>query len=143
VKKTVPKETVAILSEKGASGRQAWKRGDVQEAETKFLEAWDALPEPRSEYDYAQTLSRGLVTFFRDTRQYDKAKEWLSTMREAYGPGPDDFVEFTAATVYFDSGMLDDAFAIFDTQYQKFKQRPFQGEDKKYLEFYKKRAGIK
>ena len=86
------------------------------------------LPEPKIEYDYAQSLSGGLVTFYRDTKQFEKAKEWLTVMRDAYGPGPNIYVEFLAGTVYYDAGMLDDAFAIFDTAYKKFKQRPFQGE---------------
>ena len=105
-----------------------------------FLAAWRQLPEPKIEHDYAQSLSGGLVTFYRDTKQFEKAKEWLTVMRGAYGPGPDIYVEFLAATVYYDAGMLDDAFAIFDSAYKKFKQRPFQGEDRKYLQFYKERA---
>jgi len=56
-------------------------------------------------------------------------------MRAAYGPEPNVSVELMAATVYFN-----DAFAIFDARFQKYKQRPFQGEDKKYLDFYLKRT---
>lgn len=141
MKKPVPPEIVANMSAQGKAGREAWQRGDIQKAEDKFLAVWRLLPEPKIEYDYAQSLSCGLVTFYRDTKQFEKAKEWLTVMRDAYGPGPDDSVEFLAATVYYDAGMLDDAFAIFDTAYKKFKQRPFQGEDRKYLQFYKERAG--
>ena len=116
-------------------------RGDIQKAEDRFLDAWRLLPEPKIEYDYAQSLSRGLVIFYRDTKQFEKAEEWLGVVRDAYGPGPDVDVEFLAATVYYDAGMLDDAFAIFDTAYKKFRQRLFQGEDRKYLQFYRERAG--
>lgn len=141
MKKPVPPEIVANMSAQGKAGREAWQRGDIQKAEDKFLAVWRLLPEPKIEYDYAQSLSCGLVTFYRDTKQFEKAKEWLTVMRDAYGAGPDDSVEFLDATVYYDAGMLDDAFAIFDTAYKKFKQRPFQGEDRKYLQFYKERAG--
>jgi tetratricopeptide (TPR) repeat protein len=141
MKKPVPHEIVANISAQGKAGREAWQRGDIQKAEDMFLAAWRQLPEPKIEYDYAQSLSGGLVTFYRDTKQFEKAKEWLTVMRGAYGPGPDIYVEFLAATVYYDAGMLDDAFAIFDSAYKKFKQRPFQGEDKKYLQFYMERAG--
>ena len=142
MKKSVPHEIVANISAQGKAGREAWQRGDIQKAEDRFLDAWRLVPEPKIEYDYyAQSLSRGLVTFYRDTKQFEKAKEWLTVMRDAYGSGPDVSVEFLAATVYYDAGMLDDAFAIFDTAYKEFKQRPFQGEDRKYLQFYKERAG--
>jgi tetratricopeptide (TPR) repeat protein len=141
MKKPVSQEIVANISAQSKAGREAWQRGDTQKAEDRFLDAWRQLPEPKIEYDYAQSLSRGLVTFYRDTKEFEKAKEWLTVMRDAYGPGPDTSVEFLAATVYYDAGMLDDAFAIFDTAYKEFKQRPFQGEDGKYLQFYKERAG--
>jgi hypothetical protein len=68
------------------------------------------------------------------------APQKSSVIRDAYGPGPNVDVEFLAATVYYEAGMLDSAFAIFDSLYKKFNQRPFQGEDKKYLQFYKTRA---
>ena len=141
MKKPVPHEIVANISAQGKAGREAWQRADIQKAEDRFLDAWRLVPEPKTEYDYyAQSLSRGLVTFYRNTKQFEKAKEWLTVMRHAYGPGPNIDVEFLAATVYYDAGMLDDALAIFDAAYKKFRQRPFQGDDRKYLRFYRERA---
>jgi tetratricopeptide (TPR) repeat protein len=142
MKQTVPADIVARMNEKNASAREARQRGDSAEAEKCFLEAWSLLPEPKIDYDYAQSLSRVLVNFYRDTGQSDKAKKWLEVMRQAYGPEPDPSVEFMAGTVYFEAGELDAAFKIFDALHKKFKQRPFQGKDEKYLEFYKKRAAV-
>jgi tetratricopeptide (TPR) repeat protein len=133
-------EIESRISERTALARQAWERGNKQEAENLFLQAWGLLPEPPTEYDRAQSLSRALVTFFRDTGQFEKAKKWLNTMRLAYGPEPNESVEFMAGTVYFDGGESDEAFRIFDALFKKFKRRPFQGKDKKYLEFYNSRA---
>jgi hypothetical protein len=133
----VAEDVVTRIAEKGALGRQAWKRGAIDDAEAQFLSAWNLLPDPKTDHDYAQSLARGLVKFSRDTKQPQKAKSWLDVMRLAYGPGPDDSVEFMAGTVYFEAGDLNEAFRIFDGLYGKFKQRPFQGEDKKYLDFYK------
>jgi tetratricopeptide (TPR) repeat protein len=141
MKQTVAPDIVSSMAEKGALGRQAWQRGAIAEAEKYFLEIWELLPDPKTEYDRAQSLSRGLVTFYRDTKQFEKANRWLGVMQEAYGPGPDESVEFLAATVHFEAGDLDRAFRIFDAQFKQYKQRPFQGEDKKYLEFYKRRTG--
>ncbi len=141
MKQSVAPDIVSSMFEKGALGRQAWQRGAIAEAEKYFLEIWELLPDPKTEYDRAQSLSRGLVTFYRDTKQFEKANRWLGVMREAYGPGPNESAEFLAATVYFEAGDLDRAFRIFDAQFKQYKQRPFQGENKKYLEFYKRRAG--
>jgi len=140
VRDSVPKDVEAKIVEKSTLGRDAWKSARVSEAEGYFLEAWNALPQPRTSYDYAQSISRGLVTFYRDTQQFPKAFQWLDVMREAYGPEPNDSVEFIGATVHFETGNLDEAFRIFDDLAKRLKLRPFQGKDPKYLDFYKKRS---
>src|SRR6218665_1381302 len=84
---------------RGGSGRAAWKAGDLAAAEADFLAAWALLPEPRPSQDYAQSMSGALVTFFRDTKQVDKARHWLGVMRQAYGPEDGTgYVDFVAAT---------------------------------------------
>jgi hypothetical protein len=136
----IPPEAVATITEEGARGREAWKRGAIGEAETHFLNAWSALPEPKLEKDYAQSLSRGLTVFFTQTKQFEKAKQWLQITREAYGRGPNASVDFLAATVDFESGDLDAAFRLFDELFVQYGSRPFQGKDPRYLDFYTKRA---
>jgi hypothetical protein len=134
-------DVVARICENGSLGREAWKRGALEEAEKQFLAVWAELPEPKLEYDYAQNLSRGFVTFFKETKQFEKAYQWLDVMRKAYraDEGSDASIAFLVATVHFDAGRLDDAFALFDDLFRKYKTRPFQGYDKKYLDFCKKR----
>jgi hypothetical protein len=102
------------------------------------MDAWSTLPPPAIDYDYAQTLSRGIVIFYRDTKQFDKANEWLRIVREAYGGGANDSVNFLSGTVYFASGDFDKAFQVFDDLFRRFKKRPFQGENPEYLAFYEK-----
>jgi tetratricopeptide (TPR) repeat protein len=139
--KDLPPENKAAMSASAAKGRLAWKEGDLAAAEASFLDAWQAIPEPRAEYDYAQSLARGLVDFYRDTKQYEKASSWLPTVREVYGGGYNPSVEFLAARVAFEAGDTDEAFRIFDELYKQYKARPFEGYDSKYLKFYKQRAG--
>jgi hypothetical protein len=138
--KPVPKEVVEAIYEHGRLGREAWQRGALADAEREFLTAWDCLPEPRLDHDYAQSMSRGLVVFYRDTAQVGKAKWWLEVMRGTYGAEPNDSVEFLAGTVHHEAGEFEQAFALFDGVFRRFGQRPFEGKDKKYLAFYKKRA---
>jgi tetratricopeptide (TPR) repeat protein len=139
MKQDLPEEALEILKQNSKAGREAWKSGDFALAEKHFVRAWVAIPEPKHDYDYAQSLTSGLVVFYRDTKQNDKAKKWLEEMRRSYGSTQNDYVDFMAATIHFEIGELDLAFVIFDNQFKKFKNRPFEGEDKKYLEFYKKR----
>ena len=141
--KSPPQQIVEQIYEHGKNGREALKRGAIDEAELHFLNTWNLIPEPKLEHDYAQSLSGGLVSFYKDTRQFEKAKKWLEIMKQAYGPEPNDHVEFVSGTVHFEANELDDAFQSFDKLYKKYKQRPFQGYDKKYLDFYKKRASGK
>ncbi len=131
------KENISAIS---GRGREAWLAGDLAAAEREFMTAWDLVPEPKTNYDYGQIMSRAIVMFYRDTKQFEKANRWLDVMREAYGPEPNASVEFIAATVDLESGHLDEAFERFDALHKQFGQRPFQGQKPDYLKFYKQRA---
>lgn len=136
--KPVSDETQRTLYEYGRLGREALKSGDTSEAERYFLEMWAALPEPKVEYDFAQSISVGMVKFYRDHNDVGKALNWLEVAREAYGPdvASDSYLGFLAGTVYFCGGDFDKAYKEFDWLFEKYKARPFQGEDDKYLHFY-------
>jgi tetratricopeptide (TPR) repeat protein len=137
---------VLEIDELRNQGYVALREGKINEAEEKFLAAWNLVPnankpELQNEYNYfEQRIPWGMVKFYRDVRQFSKAFAWLETVRKAYGPGWNPSVEFLAATVHHDSGDIRKAFEIFDVLYKKYKQRPFPGEDKKYLEFYLNQA---
>jgi hypothetical protein len=138
---TTPDDLVLTIRDHAQRGRKAWQQdGDLKAAESLFLAAWDLVPEPKTDYDYGQILSRGIVTFYRDTKQFNKALTWLDVMRRAYGPEPNESVEFLAATVSYEAGTLDDAFRRFAEIVKASGQRPFQGEKPDYLKFYKQRA---
>ncbi|MEF7614135.1 hypothetical protein V4F39_09470 [Aquincola sp. MAHUQ-54] len=139
--KPLPPEIAEAFQAHTLRARTAWKAGDIAAAEADYLAAWALLPEPKLAYDRAQSMTGGLVKFFRDTHQPAKARPWLERMREAYGPADGTgHVEFMAATVDHEAGDLDAAYRGFHAQYQRFKKRPFEGEDPKYLAFYLKRA---
>lgn len=133
-------QSLATVEEEGKKGREAWKAGDISGAEAHFLQTWNALPEPKLQQDYAQSLSRGITTFYRDTRQFEKARKWIGIVREAYGPELDPSVEFLAGTVAFESGDLTEAFRLFEPLYLKYGKRPFEERDPKYLDFTRTRS---
>ncbi|MCC2596529.1 hypothetical protein LKR43_09260 [Pusillimonas sp. MFBS29] len=124
------------LYEYGALGRQAQEAGDFDQAEKYVLACWNCIPDPKLSYDHAQSLTADLVKFYRDIGQPGKAAEWLPLARQAYGPEPDPYIEFIAATVHYEAGELDQAFELFQRLFKAYKTRPFQGEEPKYLAFY-------
>lgn len=134
----LPLEAEAKLDEYSALGREAWDAGDLDAAERNLLKAWNSIPEPRTEYEYADSMTTGLAQFFRDTGQAGKAKPWVELAREIYGEDP--YIDFLAATVHYGAGEFDDAYVLFDNLFQQFRRRPFQGEDPAYLDFYLARA---
>lgn len=138
--KPLTDQQLSSLQKYANEGRVAWKSGDIEKAESKFLNAWTCIPEPKIDYDYAQSLARGLVVFYRDTRKYESAKSWIEVMTLLYGSSSDPSVQFLAATVHFDAEEFDQAYELFRQLYASFEKRPFDGEDKKYLEFVKRRS---
>lgn len=139
----LPPEAEKKLYEYGALSREAEQAGDLATAEKYVLACWNVIPDPKLSYDHAQSLTADLVMFYRDIGQPQKAKEWLPLAREAYGPEPDTYVEFIAATVHYLAGELDQAFDLFDGLFKTYKTRPFQGEKPEYLSFYMDRAKAK
>jgi tetratricopeptide (TPR) repeat protein len=135
MKKQLNKEAESKIQNLGKIGRAAWLQGNIEQAEEIFLQCWDTIPEPKLDYNYSQILSGGLVKFFRDSHQIEKAKNWITIMRKAYEPGINLDVEFLAATVYYEENELSKAYEIFQNQYETYGSRPFEGENKKYLDF--------
>lgn len=123
------------------SGRTAWLAGDIAEAEHRFLESWDMIPEPKSAYDYGQISSYGIAIFFRDTAQFEKARQWAMVARGIYGEGEaaSEYMDELAATIQFESGNLDAAYALFEPQYRKYGRRVFEGHKKEFVAFIKSR----
>ena len=136
----LPTSVLPKIEEEGKAGRDAWEAGDLAAAEQHFISAWNALPEPRLDFDYAQVLSSGIATFYRDTHQFDKARQWIGIMRQAYGPEPNPYPEFLAGTIAYESGDVDEAFRLFYPLYEKYGARPFEERDQKYLNFVRRRA---
>ncbi len=136
----LPADVEADFVALAIQGRKAREASDVETAERFYLEAWDAIPDPKLAYDHAATTAVAMTEFYRDIGQVDKARPWLALAREAYGPGPEVHTEFLAATVHYAASEFDEAYALFDEVYEQFDRRPFKGEDPAYLSFYLDRA---
>lgn len=133
MKRPLPDKVRACMEREADAGLAAWKNGDIVTAEEHFLAAWNAVPEPRLEHELVQAHAWALTTFYRDTGQYDKAQQWMKTVRMAYLPSPS--LDFLEGTVAFDCGDLDTAFRLFHPLYLEYGARPFEGRNAKYLDF--------
>lgn len=122
-------------------GRTAWLAGDIAEAEHRFLESWDMIPEPKSSYDHAQSSSYGIAVFYRDTAQFEKVRAWAMVARDIYGQGEasSEYMDELLATIEFESGNLDAAYALFEPQHRKYGTRAFEGHEKGFIDFIKSR----
>jgi tetratricopeptide (TPR) repeat protein len=128
------------IDEKMKQAGDALRAGDPQGDEAALFEAWALIPEPKFKWSYyPQIISGNFVTHYRDLGQFDKAKHWLEIVRQAYAPpneASDDHIGFLQGTVLYEAGDHDQAFELFDKLYKKYRKKFFEGEDKKYLNFY-------
>lgn len=137
----LPPEDQARFNALVRKGREAEKSGDVGLAERWYLEAWSSLPEPKLGWAEGQIMTGSLVDFFRDAKQFAKAREWSRTMAISYGDPMNPYVRLLLGTVAFEEGSLDEAFEIFDGLHREDGTRPFAAVDPRYLEFVRSRRG--
>ncbi len=138
----LPDDLEKQLIEFGGRGRESVASGDLAGAEREFLNGWNVLPEPKARWDRTPSLTHAMVLFYRNSGQFSKADQWLARARALYDDSSAGVttVDFLEASVRFEEGRLDEAYALFDKLYQGYKERPFQGDKAEYLKFYKERA---
>lgn len=136
---SVSEEIKAIIYQQGKLAREAKASGDINKAEQHLLAAWHALPDPKTEHEFSDSISVALTQFYRDSAQIEKAKKWLVLAKEIYGDSvaARTTMSFINGTLLFSGGEFDAAYAEFDALYKAYGERPFQGNDEKYLEFFR------
>jgi hypothetical protein len=140
----LPADIKAVVDELLRQAGEAKRAGDIRRSEEARLSAWEALPAPKLCWEfYSNIMPRNNLIFYRDARQFEKANRWLAITRESYGPGRNEVIEFLAATLWFEMGDFDRSYDEFARQFKAGRTRPFQGQDKKYLDFYLQRAAKK
>ena len=126
-----------LLLEVGVFG----KNGDWNSVEKLYLKAWALVPSPKYSWSDSQWLLLEIFSVYQRKGEIWKFMNFINDLEMAYPEGENDgTVAMISGIVYFESGQLSFAYERFDYLYKKFKSRPFQGEDKKYLEFYLKES---
>jgi hypothetical protein len=131
---SLPAALEVAIEELLTEARKRWLAGDLTRAEALVLEAWAMIPEPKLAYGTGQILSRGAVTFFLETRQFSKAREWLSVVETRYGR-EDAATLRLRGQIAFEEGAMDEAAESLGHLYAADGARGFEGLDPKYLQF--------
>ncbi|MBY5461059.1 hypothetical protein EHI47_18545 [Rhizobium leguminosarum] len=123
-----------------ASGKK-FSSGDLRGSLDVALQAWDLIPEPKSDWDYCpQSLSVGFVQDFADLGDKESVSKWSQIMAEMYGdPNHEDqLVLMTEGEAMYKLGDKDRAYYIFGRIHEIYGQRGFSGDQSVYFEFYRK-----
>jgi len=116
------------------------KQGDYQRAEEHYLKAWTLFPDPKFDWDSSQITIYRISDFYLEWKKFDEALHWAKLVFKT-NPIPSDGTPYvTLGKVYYEYEKVDLAFEHFKKAYSLAGKRGFEGEDKKYLDFYKKRA---
>ena len=135
----LPPEIEAAIDNALEESYAAEKKGDLLAAAGWMEKAWELIPLPKEEYDYAQILGLVGTRFFRNAKMLDKAHEWLARLAKAYGDGgaaTQDTLDLLEATIRYEEGDFDRAFLLFHKHFKVWKNRTFENEDPKYKKFY-------
>lgn len=125
------------------SGYEKVSAGDFEGAERHYLDAWGIFPEPKFDWDSSQITLYDIAAFYLKWGKFDKALAWANLVFKTTVSPRDGTPYLTIGIIYFESHDIDNAYEYFKKTFELSKQRGFQGSDKKYLEFYLKRAAQK
>jgi hypothetical protein len=121
-----------ILSGDGVKG--------IETAET----AWGKVPAPKFGWDVSKSFVHSLAKLYRRTGDFGRAIKLMTELFDsdtvkAHQDGP----RFIFATIYYEMGDEVAAMKWFAEANKISKGRCFQGEDPKYLEFFKAHSSAK
>ena len=131
----------------------AWD--ESQENDEKYLKilikAWDLYPEPKEQWSESYNTAKYIFHGYMDIKDFKEAKNWLGKMVKINNahvawdensgyPGD---IDFEAGKYHFETVNFEEAYNSFREAVKQSHFRYFDGEDKKYLEFYKKQKTIK
>lgn len=124
-----------IMDLLGLAGREI-NDGNDSAAEQALLQAWGALPVPQHEWDFGQLVIQQIIGFYLKTERPHDAQQWLEPLALSFGSANDGTVAMIAGVVQYEAGNLDVAYERFGFLFESFGKRPFQGRDRKYMDFY-------
>ncbi len=116
-----------------AHGYAAYDQHEWDEAIRSFFQAWNLLPEPKTEYREAGWILTALGdTYFR-AKRYQPAQEALNSALHCPGINYNPFVMLRLGQVYYEQGNDNYASKTLAYAYKKGGRQLFEQESPKYL----------
>ncbi|WP_241213697.1 hypothetical protein [Enterobacter ludwigii] len=106
------------------------------EALEQYQKAWQALPEPKLEWDIANWISACMYSAYFDLADYAEAKTWGETTLRTCGSDVDTAPLIDLGMVCYELNQFEEAYKYFNDAYHYGKERAFQDRPIKYIEFY-------
>jgi hypothetical protein len=121
--------------------KQQISNGDKVHGIKTAESAWEKLPDPKFEWDVSKSFAHSLAKFYRNVGDFASATKLMTQLFNSgtvkdHQDGP----RFVFATIFFEKGDVESAMKWFAEANKISKGRCFQGEDPKYLEFFKRHA---
>ena len=112
-------------------------------------DAWSLYPEPKNNWTEAYSLAQELFSAYLEEENFEEAKKWLNEMIENNNNLKHSYEDclFNIGKYNFEIDNLDEAYnqwrEVVRGSGGKNHFRYFEGEDKKYLEFYKSQTKLR
>jgi tetratricopeptide (TPR) repeat protein len=125
--------------ELGKKAVAALQIDDLNNFEQYAEQGWNLFPEPKTNwnqgYNYAKMAFKGFI----QNHRFESAKRWLNRMIEINNNLQlfNAEVWFYVGKYYFETGEYENAHKEWEAVVKDAGLRYFDGEDKKYLDFYK------
>ena len=135
--KSLNSEAMEQMRELGVQVREALKSGDAEKAQLLLEQGWRLIPEPKSEYDISLSKVLASIRLMAQSGKPLLALKWIEELKYLPISTIDAEPDFLIGVTYFELNDTDGAFVHLERANKLSQGRCFQGEDKKYLKFYK------
>ncbi len=119
-------------------GDTATDKNDFSRAIEFYKKAWNAIPEPKKEWELSHWVMSCIGGGYYETDDYHHAIEALEQALTCYRGDVNSEINFSLGQTYFDKGDVEKATVFFQKAWDLSEGRAFEDEDPKYLNFLKK-----
>lgn len=115
------------------------REGEFKQFASLAEEGWKVFPDPKSQWNQGYTVAKGAFCICLEYGEAEEAKKWLDRMIE----NNDELHNFDTelfhmkAKYHFETQEYQAALELWKQLVKKVGLRYFEGEDKKYLNFYR------
>lgn len=134
-------ELNSTLEELVDESSNQYESGNIAKAKDLLVEAFNKIPEPKVEYNESYNYCSYVLNFIIDEGlDAHEAEQWLNELvkiAETQQVWKGD-IDFHKGKVYFELNKFEEAHKAFEVSVKEGKGfRYFEGEDPKYLDFYR------